>query len=67
MEITEQDFQSYYDQNLKNFNLNEELVKLRYLHLPPDYGNIVATQRQLNRFNEEDVEELREKETKYLI
>ncbi len=66
MEITEQDLQSYYDQNLKNFNLNEELVKLRYLHLPPDYANIVATKQQFNRFNEEDVEELRGKKIEYL-
>ncbi len=66
MEVTEQDMVSYYNQNLENFNLNEELVKLRYLHLPPDYGNIVATQRQLNRFNEEDVEELSGKKNEYI-
>ncbi len=66
MEVTEQDLESYYNQNLENFNLNEELVKLRYLHLPPGYGNIVATQRQLNRFNEEDIEELRTKKEEYL-
>ncbi len=66
MEITEEDLKSYYDQNLENFNLNEELIKLRYLHLPSDYGNIVATQRQLNRFNEEDVEELNIKKDEYL-
>lgn len=66
MEITEQDLLSYYDQNLKNFNLNEELVKIRYLHLPPEYDNIVATKRHLNRFNEEDIEELEGNEIEYL-
>lgn len=66
MEITEEDLQTYYNQNLKNFNLNEELVKLRYLHLPPDYKNIVATKQQLNRFNEEDVEELKDKKAEFL-
>ncbi len=66
MEITEEDLESYYTQNLENFNLNEELVKLRYLHLPSGYGNIVATQRQLNRFNEEDVDELTLKKEEYL-
>ncbi len=66
MEITEPDIKTYYDQNLENFNLNEELVKLRYLHLPPDYDNIVATQRQLNRFNEEDIEELETNKQEYL-
>ncbi|SHI67563.1 hypothetical protein [Aquimarina spongiae] len=66
MEITEEDLIAYYNQNLENFNLNEELVQLRYLHLPPDYGNIVATKRQLNRFNEEDIEELVTKQVEYL-
>ncbi len=66
MEVTEDDLESFYNQNLENFNLNEELVKLRYLHLPPGYKNIVATQRQLNRFNEEDVDELTLKKEEYL-
>ncbi len=66
MEITEEDLIKYYNENLENFNLNEELVQLRYLHLPPDYGNIVATKRQLNRFNEEDIEELVTKQVEYL-
>ena len=66
MEITEEDLITYYNENLENFNLNEELVQLRYLHLPPDYGNIVATKRQLNRFNEEDKEELVTKQVEYL-
>ncbi len=66
MEITEEDVKTYYDQNLENFILNEELVKLRYLHLPPDYGDIVATQQQLNRFNEEDIDELNGKKAEYL-
>lgn len=66
MEITEGDISSYYEQNLENFNLNDELVKIRYLHLPTDYDDIVATQRQLNRFNEEDTEELQEKNQQYI-
>ncbi|WP_281987248.1 peptidyl-prolyl cis-trans isomerase [Aquimarina aggregata] len=66
MEVTEQDLESYYKQNLENFNLNEELVKLRYLHLPSDYKNIVATQRQLNRFKEEDIDELKLKESEFI-
>ena len=66
MEITEQDIETYYNENLENFNLNEELVKIRYLHLPADYGNIVATQRQLNRFKEEDIQDLGEKSQEYI-
>ncbi len=66
MEVTNEDLKAYYDQNLENFNLNEELVKLRYLHLPSDYGNIVATQRQLSRFKDEDVEDLLAKKEEFL-
>ncbi|WP_299214322.1 peptidyl-prolyl cis-trans isomerase [uncultured Aquimarina sp.] len=66
MEITEEDMSSYYSENLENFNLNEELVKLRYLHLPPDYNNIVATQTRFNRFKEEDEEDLLTKKLEFV-
>ncbi|TPN85346.1 peptidyl-prolyl cis-trans isomerase [Aquimarina algicola] len=66
LEITDQDIKSFYDKNLENFNLNEEILKLRYLHLPPDYGDIVATQTRLNRFNEEDKQELESRKLEYL-
>ncbi|MHA7058102.1 peptidyl-prolyl cis-trans isomerase [Aquimarina sp. M1] len=66
MEVTEDDMTSYYAENLENFNLNEELVKLRYLHLPPGYDNIVATQSRFNRFNEEDEEDLRNKKLEFV-
>lgn len=65
MEITDDDLISYYSENLENFILNEELVKLRYLHLPPDYNNIVATQTRFNRFNDEDEEDLRSKKIEF--
>ncbi|AXT56048.1 peptidyl-prolyl cis-trans isomerase [Aquimarina sp. AD1] len=65
MEVTKDDMTSYYSENLENFILNEELVKLRYLHLPPDYKNIVATQTRFNRFNEEDHEELLSKKIEF--
>lgn len=58
MEITDQDLQTFYEQNHENFKLQEEIVKLRYLHLPTDYGNTVATQQKLIRFNNEDKEYL---------
>jgi len=66
MEMTDEDMATYYAENLENFNLNEELVKLRYLHLPPDYNNIVATQTRFNRFNEEDNEELLSKKLEFV-
>ena len=42
--VSDQEAQQFYDLNRENFRLNEELVKLRYIHLAPDYndGNEVA-------------------------
>ncbi|RZS93195.1 peptidyl-prolyl cis-trans isomerase [Aquimarina brevivitae] len=58
LEVSEAEMKTFYEENIENFNLKEELVQLRYLHLPPDYGNIVATQSQLNRYNDTDKETL---------
>ncbi len=66
MEVTEQDMKTYYEENIENFNLNEELVKLRYLHLPSKYNDIVATQKSFNRFNEEDEEDLLSRSIEFL-
>lgn len=66
MEVTNQDIEAFYKENLENFNLNEELVKLRYLHLPPDFNDVVATQTHFNRFNEEDEEYLRNKKLEFV-
>ena len=66
LNISEQDMQTFYDQNIENFNLKEELVRLRYLHLPSDYGNIVATQSQLNRYNDSDKETLQNSDAEFI-
>ena len=66
LNISEQEMQTFYDQNIENFNLKEELVRLRYLHLPSDYGNIVATQSQLNRYNDSDKETLQNSDTEFI-
>lgn len=58
MEVTDQDIAEYYQENSENFNLNQELVKIRYLHLPTGYDNIAATKQEFNRFNDEDEEDL---------
>ncbi len=66
LEVTEQDLKSYYEENQRNFNLNEELVRLRYLHLPSDFDDIVATEQKFSRFNEDDKEELENKKLEYI-
>ncbi|MFC5046602.1 peptidyl-prolyl cis-trans isomerase [Aquimarina hainanensis] len=56
--VSDEEMNAYYEQNIENFNLNRELVKIRYLHLPTDYNDIVATKKQFDRFKEEDEEDL---------
>lgn len=52
--ITEQEFQSYYEENKENFKLNDELLKLRYIHLDENFSNLSQTRTILGRFDEED-------------
>ncbi|GAA4107599.1 hypothetical protein GCM10022393_03030 [Aquimarina addita] len=66
MEVTDQDIEAYYKENSENFNLNQELVKIRYLHLPTGYNNITATKQEFNRFNDEDEEDLLEKKLEFV-
>ena len=66
MKVSEQEIRNYYNQNLKNFNLNQELVKLRYLHLPTGYNDMVVTQTMFNRFNTDDREDLLRKKFEFV-
>lgn len=66
MEISDQEIQTYFDQNFKNFNLNEDLVKLRYLHLPADFNRTKSVQRKFTRFNENDSQDLKDKKSEYI-
>lgn len=66
MEVTNEDLTAFYEQNLENFNLNEDLVKLRYLHLPSRFSDVVATQSKLNRFNNKDKEELEARKLEFI-
>ena len=52
--ISESEYEIYYDLNKNNFILNDELYKLRYVHLPPDYSNLELVRTRLARFNDQD-------------
>jgi len=52
--VSDQEAQQFYDQNKENFRLNEELVKLRYIHLAPDYNDSKNVQKHFISFEEED-------------
>lgn len=52
--ITDQEAQEFYNANKQNFNLNEGLLKLRYIQIADDYNNKKQLQEYFIRFNEED-------------
>ncbi len=37
--VTQKEMQRYYAENKENFKLNEELLKLKYIHLPSEYSD----------------------------
>jgi len=56
--ISEEELRNYYQQNKQNFKLNDELVKVRYIHVDENFTNINALVKKFKRFNNEDKEEL---------
>ncbi len=56
--INEGEYRKYYEENRENFKLNDNLMKLRYIHLDEQYSNLTQTRNMLSRFNEKDKEAL---------
>lgn len=52
--ITEREFEIYYEENKENFKLNDELIKIRYIHLDENYSNLSQTRTILGRFDSKD-------------
>jgi len=52
--VSDQEAQAFYDLNRENFRLNEELVKLRYIHLAPDYMDSNNLAKLFINFKEKD-------------
>jgi len=61
--ITEEEIDSFYKVNKENFKLNEELVKIRYLHIPE---NINDKEEILQLFKSDDILDLEELEKQEL-
>lgn len=61
--ITEEEIDSFYKVNKENFKLNEELVKIRYLHIPE---NINDKEEVLKLFKSDDILDLEELEKQEL-
>jgi len=56
MEITQQDLEAFYNENIENFELQEDILRFRYLHLPNGQRKSIATQQKLVRYNDKDKE-----------
>lgn len=54
--VTDQEIESFYNMNIDNFKLNENLLKYRYLKAPSDNINISRIRRHIQRLNESDRE-----------
>ncbi len=52
--VSDQEAQEFYSLNKQNFNLNEDLLKLRYVQIGSDYNNKKQLQEYFIRFNERD-------------
>ncbi|MCT8340958.1 peptidyl-prolyl cis-trans isomerase [Flavobacteriaceae bacterium TK19130] len=56
--VSENELQLFYEENKQNFRLNDELLKVRYLQVPPSFSNLGKTVEKFRRFNESDREDL---------
>ncbi|AFL79818.1 hypothetical protein Aeqsu_0304 [Aequorivita sublithincola DSM 14238] len=52
--ISDQEYQTYYNDNKENFKQRDLLVKLRYVQIPLNYEGLSPLKEKLNRYNEKD-------------
>ena len=52
--VSDAEAKRFYEENKQNFNLNEDLLKLRYIQIGEDYNNKKQLQEFFIRFNEQD-------------
>ena len=56
--ISTSEYESFYEMNMENFKLNDELVKVRYIHVNSEFSNLRGIKEKFTRFNSEDRQEL---------
>jgi hypothetical protein len=64
--ISNREFEAFYELNKENFKLNDELFKLRFIHLPGNYSKLAQTKEMFIRFNEKDRKELDDLSLKFI-
>lgn len=63
--IAEKNYEEFYELNKENFKLNDELFKLRFIHIDEKFSDLSKTREKFKRFNEEDKQELTELSIKF--
>jgi hypothetical protein len=56
--VSQSELQDFYDINKENFKLKDDLLKVRYIWVDPNYSNIAKARQLLDRFNNKDKTEL---------
>ena len=56
--ISQTELELFYEENKQNFKLNDQLFKLRYIHIDTDFANGSQTATRLERFNAKDIQAL---------
>ena len=52
--VSDAEAQAFYEKNKQNFNLNEDLLKLKYIQIGEDYNHKKQLKEYFTRFNEKD-------------
>jgi hypothetical protein len=63
--VSTSELTAFYEENKQNFKLNDQLFKVRYIHLQKDFANSNQTAARLERFNEEDIKDLETENIQY--
>lgn len=64
--LSKSEIEAYYEANKLNFRLNQDLVKLRYIHLTEKFPKRNEIKEQVTRFNDDDKVELNKESLKFL-
>ncbi len=64
--ISQREMEEYYEANKKNFRLNEQLLKVRYIQVPENFANLNSVTEKFRRFDEDDKAELNELSIKFV-
>lgn len=64
--ISQREMQEYYEANKRNFRLNEQLLKVRYIQVAENFANLSSVADKFRRFEEDDKTELNELSLKFV-